>query len=60
MQGGAKVFAKGTIVRLSQKGVDDFLDWWMQLPEITQLIDHWVAREAGRLASRAPPTRSGL
>jgi hypothetical protein len=45
MQGGAKVFAKGTIVRLSQKGVDDFLDWWMQLPEITQLIDHWVARE---------------
>ena len=43
MQGGAKVFAKGTIVRLSQKGVDDFLDWWMQLPEITQLIDHWVA-----------------
>jgi len=43
MQGGAKVFARGTVVRLSQKGVNDFLDWYMAIPEIVQLIARYRA-----------------
>ena len=50
MQGGAKVFARGTVVRLSRKGVNDFLDWYMEIPEIVQLIERHLAEARARYA----------